>query len=82
LRDPRTVEDWYGLTPFALADANVQGDSLKQVGRVRADTQKAHASARGSPLCWCGCYTLTERCCTFAVALLWYAWSHALPTPG
>jgi hypothetical protein len=38
LWDPRTVEDWYGLTPFALADASVQGGSLKQVGAGRRYT--------------------------------------------
>jgi ankyrin repeat protein len=48
LWDPRTVEDWYGLTPFALADASVQGGSLKQVGAGRK-----HARIHAFPQCAC-----------------------------
>jgi hypothetical protein len=49
LQDPRTAEDWYGLTPFALADANVHGGTLKKVGPKERSQPCAWDCCRGCP---------------------------------
>ncbi|WIA28715.1 hypothetical protein OEZ86_011251 [Tetradesmus obliquus] len=48
LQDPRTVEDWYGLTPFALADSKVQGGSLKQLLNPSANLTELLQALPGS----------------------------------
>jgi hypothetical protein len=78
LWDPRTVEDWYGLTPFALAGASVQGGSLKQVGAGRKHA-RIHAFLQ------CACSPAAARTATphffywhpnlYRIAL------HVLPAP-